>query len=271
MLKLKKYDYSIYGNKLYLFTDNEDKDSLKLRKIGSGTEADIYYFNKDILFKIYKRELIDTNPKIYNELRIEEIASKRNILKKSKLLIGPIYINGEFRGCMIHNHRFAPKFNFVKLIPNNDYVINRFIEVADALKELEDNNMCHKDLREENILLPKLKKSELIDLDGKSIIFYGDSKKNYSAEMYDKLFQLILHIIFDVYYDNENELIDESILIYDKLQIYENFIYEAFKSYKIPNSFIEEFSKRDSSYELIYNFLNFLKKDKILDKKLVLK
>ena len=51
MIKLDEEDYSLYMNRLYLF---DEIRNLHLKKIGSGSEADIQKFNKEYLLKIYK-------------------------------------------------------------------------------------------------------------------------------------------------------------------------------------------------------------------------
>lgn len=257
MVKSKGFYYEVYKNGVYLYIDNFDINNLRLRKIGQGEEANVYYFNRDILFKIYKKGIIEGNENIYNEDRINEIAARRKLIIKSKLLYGPIYINGEFAGCTVYNHRYAPRFIIIKMIPSNNYALDRFVEVIDAIRELEINDMYHMDLRPENILIPKFKKSELIDLDGKSMILSDKDNSEYSKKMYNNLFNLMLKLLFDFFYKDCSN--------------HDKYIDEAFKYYKIDKSFISEFYKENFDYEILYDFLSYLKTDKVLDKRLILK
>lgn len=249
MIKLDEEKYSLYDNKLFLFIDVKD---LNLKKIGSGTEADIYRFNNDYLLKIYKEGLIDEKSEIYNEFRLEEIACLRNRVKNTNLLYGPVYINQEFSGALTYNHRYAPNLNILDLIPSTKYKLRIFQELLENLKEFESNGMYHIDITEENVLLPFLKSPKIIDTDGKSIRLDEDRNSYYEYRMYGGLFDLMLRRLFD--YDIQEETPD-------------NYLQEAFKGYKIDPAFIYELRKEKYNYELMRDFLTYLKTNKILSYK----
>lgn len=248
----------IIGNKVYLYTDS-DSEELGLKKIGNGTEADVYVYNKDMLIKLYKKELIESNPEIYNEDRILEIADKKRVIKKSKLTYGPVYINGKFRGCALYYHRFAPNFNFIGYLPYNDYKFNRINDVLDELEELDENNMYYLDLTPNNILVPKFKKTELIDADGKSIELSKCKDDFYRKKMYGGFFYLLFETVFGLYYDEIKEYIndDEFNLLLDNI----------FDEYHISDEFREEFKKEMFDYEILKDFLLYLKEDKVLKRR----
>lgn len=266
MLKLNNDNCIIIDNKFYLYI-NEESTNLPLKKIGSGTEADVYIFKGNILFKIYKQELLDEKLEIYNENRICEISEKRNIIKKTKLTFGPVYINGEFRGAAVYYHRLAPNFNYVTLIPSDNYVIDRFDEVLTELNEFEKNNMYYMDLNPKNILLPRFKSSQIIDCDGKSICLCED-KDNYCKKiMYDGFRDLMLEKLFDVEFEVLEEYKNVDLYLY--LNKFDELIDEVSDQYGISEEFRNEFKSTLLNYEILKNFLNYLKKDKILSKKLV--
>lgn len=252
---MKKLDYDVVDNKFYFYTDGE-KEELKLRRIGGGTEADIYVLNKQYLVKIYKEELIEDKPEIYNEDRILEIASLRGKIKKTNLLYGPMYINGEFKGCITYNHRYACNLNYMGLIPSTNYKIDRLLEVNEALCELEKNGIYHIDIIPENVLLSKFKTAHIIDVDGKSVRLREDRNGYYSKKMYGNLFDMILDKLF-YYRVDENEMSHF-------------YIDEAFSSYDIKSCFKEELYSEKFSYELMRDFLQSLKQDEVLKKKLTM-
>ena len=252
---MKKLDYEIVDNKFYFYTE-EEKEDLKLRRLGGGTEADIYVFNNQYLIKIYKEELLEDKSEIYNEDRILEIASLREKIKKTNLLYGPMYINGEFKGCITHNHRYACNLHYMGLIPSTNYKIDRFTEINEALFELEKKGIYHIDIIPENVLLSKFKTAHIIDVDGKSVRLREDRNGYYSKKMYGNLFDMILDKLFD-YKIDENEVSDF-------------YIDEAFSLYDIKNSFKEELYDEKFSYELMKEFLEYLKQDEVLKKKLTM-
>lgn len=262
MLKLDKDNCITIENKIYLFTDEE---KFPLRKIGSGTEASLYAFKKNLLIKLYKEELLYEKTQIYNEDRICEIAKKRDIIKKSELPFGPVYINGEFRGAAVYYHRLAPNFNYVNMILSDDYVINRFNEVLDSLKEFEDNGMYYIDLVPTNILLPKLKHSQIIDCDGKSIRLTEDRNGSYKEMMYHGFRDLMLEKIFDI----EPETLEEYKDADSYSNAYSELIDDICDKYAISEEFRNEFNSASQDYEKLKDFLTYLKQDKVLSKKLV--
>lgn len=252
---MKKTNYIANNNRFYFYTENDRIDELGLRRLGGGTEADIYVLSNQFLIKIYKEQLIEDKPEIYNDSRILEIASKRDLVRRTILTYGPVYINDKFKGCIIYYHRKSCNFNYIGLIPSNNYRLKRLIEINDSLRELELNNLYHIDIRPSNVLLVKFMNSKIIDIDGKSVRL-NDKKGSYQARMYGNLFDLILDKVFD-YQVDENDLSDF-------------YIEDAFGGYNISDSFIRELNKNKFNYELLKDFLNYLKKDDILKKKLTI-
>lgn len=251
----KESNCIIVGNKVYLYTD-DDNEELGLKKIGSGTEADVYVYNSDMLIKIYKKELLEENPEIYNEDRILEIADKKRCIKKSKLTYGPVFINGDFRGCALYYHKYAPSFNFIGFLPYNNYKFNRINDVLDELDEFAKNNMYYVDLTPNNILVPKLQKSALIDADGKSIKISPVDKEYCSKKMYGDFFDLMLETVFGMHYKEIEEYKDN-----DEFDV---LIDSIFDEYHMSKEFREEFKNELFSYETLKDFALYLKQDKIL-------
>lgn len=252
---MKKNNYIVNENKFYFYTENGKIDDLGLKRLGGGTEADIYILSNKLLIKVYKEELIKEKPEIYNADRILEIASKRDLIRKTALTYGPMYINDEFKGCIIYYHRYSYNFDYIGLISSNDFRLNRLSEINDSLRELELNSLYHIDVTPNNILLYKFMSSKIIDIDGKSVRL-NDKKGSYQSRMYGNLFDLILDKIFD-YQVSENELSDF-------------YIEDAFEGYNISDSFIRELNRNKFNYELLKDFLNYLRKDNVLKKKLTI-
>lgn len=249
MIKLDEEDYSLYMNRLYLF---DEIRNLHLKKIGSGTEADIYKFNKEYLLKIYKDQLLEEKSEIYNDDRLEQIASLRNKLKNTNLVFGPVYINQEFSGALTYNHRCAPNLNILDLIPSTKYKLRIFQELLENLREFENNNLYHIDITEKNVLLPFFKSPKIIDTDANSIRFEEDRNSYYEYRMYGGLFDLMLRRLF--HYDMQGDVPD-------------NYLQEAFKGYNIDPVFMHELSNEKYNYELMRDFLTYLKNSKILSYK----
>lgn len=245
------------GFKLFL---SKSPIELKLKKIGSGTEADIYKYNNKFLIKQYKKDLLIQIKEIYNEERILKIASMRDRIKNTNLLYGPVYINDSFIGALLYNHRFSPNLNFFDVITNINFKINKLLELTNNLKELEDNNIYHIDLISKNVLLQYMKDIKIIDIDGKSARFEEDRNGYYKNKMYGSLFDLVLEklFLFDIDSYENNIFVENNI----------NYLDIAFEKYDIDNSYIEEFNKEKYSYQLLRDFLLYLKDYKILQKKL---
>lgn len=246
---------SIVENKTYLYMDIDDISELNLKKIGQGSEADIYKFNRDLLFKVYKKELIDEMSEIYNDDRIDEISRKKKINKRV-LPMGPLYLHGDFIGCTIPNCKFPLNFDYVIGLDNK---INKLIEINEKLHNLEQNNMYYVGLKSSNILLQGLKTPEIIGIDGNSIRLMEDRNGYYSYRMYSEFFYLIIEKIFKYKIPFSNQIS----------------IDEVFKKYDIPNKLIKEFYNENYNYKTIRDFLYYIKEDisnlrnSLSDKKLI--
>lgn len=256
MKKLANDNYDLYGNKLYIFSDNLEK--LNLRKIGEGTEGTLYVLDNKHLIKIYKKNLIEEQEEIYNEFRIEEIARRRDLIRNTHLVYGPVFLNGEFAGALTHFHRFSPSLEVLNYIPSNDYKIDRFLEINDNLKELENNGIYYVDLTSKNVLLPRLKKTRIIDTDGKSTRLDDYDREYYKRKMYESLFHLILQILFHFDIDSLEEDVPRE----------KDYIDIIFENSKIDKEILSEIRKEKFNYELIREFLLQLKDKKELKLKM---
>jgi hypothetical protein len=230
-------------NKMYLYLDTDNISDLNLKKVGSGSESEIYLLNNNILLKVYKEELLEEMPEIYNDDRICEISRKK--IKQTKLPIGPLYINGEFKGCFNNEIKYAPNLEKIKFIIGKENKINKFLELNEKLHELEENKLYYIGLKSTNILLPKLKDIALVGLDGNSVRLSEDKNGYYSYRMYSELLCLILEKIF-----NKPPIKDEDIIVDD-----------IFDNYLVPYKIKEEFYNKNYSYELIRDFLNYIKEE----------
>ncbi|MBO6145214.1 MAG: hypothetical protein J6O62_00250 [Bacilli bacterium] len=256
MKKLEKDNYDLYGNKLYIFTDNIN--GLNLKKIGEGTEGKIYILDKKHLIKIYRPNLLEEQEDIYNEYRIEEIAKRRNLVKNTHLVYGPVFINGEFSGALTHFHRYSPNLDILDYIPSKEYKINKFLEINENLHELEKNGIYYVDLTPKNVLLPKLKKIRIIDTDGKSTKLEDYDKDYYRNKMYENLYLLILEKLF--YFDIES--------YEDEDHLDEDYLEELFQNTKINPDILSEIRHGRFNYELMKQFLIQLKEEKKLELKM---
>ncbi len=235
---------SIVDNKTYLYMDIDDISDLSFKKIGQGSEADIYKFNRDILFKVYKKELIDEMEEIYNAERIDELSMKKGI-NKNILPIGPLYLYGDFIGCTIHNCRFSLDFDYFDYVIGLDNKIDKLIEINEKLHDLEQNNMYYIDLKSSNILLQRLKTPEIVGIDGNSVRLMEDRNGYYSYRMYSEFFCLIIEKIFRYKMPFSNQIS----------------IDEVFESYNIPKKLKKEFYNENYNYEVIRDFLYYIKED----------
>ena len=256
MKKLAKDNYDLYGNKLYIFSDNLEE--LNLKKVGEGTEGTLYVLDNKHLIKIYRPNLIEEQEEIYNEFRIEEIARRRDFVRNTHLVYGPVFLNGEFSGALTHFHRFSPSLDILNYIPSKDYKIDRFLEINENLHELENNGIYYVDLTSKNVLLPRLKKTRIIDTDGKSTKLGNYDKEFYKRKMYESLFYLILEILF--HFDIEE---------YEKEDhMDENYIEMIFENTKVDKDVLTQLRYERYSYDLIKKLLIELKEKKVLELKM---
>ena len=149
--------------------------------------------------------------------------------------------------------------NIFLIIPSIDYKINRMNELLCNVKELQDNGIFHFDLTAENLLLPYMKHIKIIDCDGKSIEFSNRKNEYYETIVYRNLFILMLNQLF-----NFTNCEDQSLL-----ENYNDCSIESFLSgFNIDSSLIDDIQKERYCYELLRDFLMYVKNNKILIKKI---
>lgn len=83
-------------NKVYL-SNNELQTLRRKRFVSSGTQAEILNYGGGLLYKVYYR-----GPYVhYYEKGIKEAIKRQPNVKHTSLPRGIIYVDGEFRGCVL--------------------------------------------------------------------------------------------------------------------------------------------------------------------------
>ena len=194
---------------------DKELNSLKSKRIGSGTESIVYNGKNNLAYKIYRTdsELLRESPTyslddirfIYSEENIIEAMRRQPYVSKTDLPVCPIYHDDRFIGCALKKHNFCVPIQNIMILPiKNRIIILR--RLLDAVKELCDNYIYHIDLsvkeidtsRHSNVLVGMDGKPQIIDLDGKSTIYTPSYNSNLEYRSYVSLCALITEILFDI-------------------------------------------------------------------------
>lgn len=195
---------------------NEELNRLRNRRIGSGTEANVYDAGKGILYKIYKPydELLEelnyydglNISSVYSDKHIKTAIERQQYVTKTDLPKAPIYSSDKkFIGCSLKKHTFCRPMQSITMLPikKQAIILKRLL---DAVKELCDNyiyphDLCVKEIDgkpHSNVLVTLNGLPKIIDLDGKSTIYTKDKSEQDEYLSYVTLTALINEILFDV-------------------------------------------------------------------------
>ena len=163
-----------------------NKDDIKnLKKVGKGTEGEVYKKDRNTLYKIYTRPLnsedsinyinnnnldefgvrindkstkvynnfepypyyLDDNgiKKVYDENVIFEAIKRQKNVFMSDLPKAPIYVDGKFDGCVIKKHNFSTDLHNTSFLPIRKK-LQILKELLEKVKELTDNYIYTVDL-----------------------------------------------------------------------------------------------------------------------------
>jgi serine/threonine protein kinase len=195
-------------------------DNETTRRIGVGKVIrNIYDANFEI--QISKRLLkIDPKGKFTNPLISECFITKQNITKKdeSNLICGvtdTLDENKKYKQ-LIYKHKGNDLFT-----SHNNH-INKFINLIEGLQVLQEHNICHRDIKEDNILSLKTKYIYIdfgLSVDLKDV--YQTEFNNILMHTYMyyppefKIYAIMETLLKQKKYDNKDTLIDD---IYNKLE-----------------------------------------------------
>ena len=137
-------------------------DYKKIKEIGSGSFGEVYLFQHKKSLKFYAIKKVDTrnsNPKLKKYLDYEiQIMSKLhhpNIVKmeEDKVINGSHYIIMEYiNGGSLSDHLRKYKLKYGKAFPEG-MVQHLMRQIVSALVCIHDNNIIHRDLKLENIMV----------------------------------------------------------------------------------------------------------------------
>lgn len=225
---------------------NEELKKLPNLKVNS-TEATFKIYNSNKLLKIY-------NDPEYSDLeKLEYLIFYYRDKLKTKMPLGPLYIDENFSGAVLYYFKDAYNFTALKNSRNLKLKISRLKMLKNRLIELIKNNLYTTDLHSSNIVLTKERLMvEIIDVDRNGLdIFDNFNSKAYKYVTYEYM-KLILEILFEEY----NPILSTS--IYNTTKILEK--------YKIDNVYIDCIINQNTNFAFATDFMDYIEKDKKLIK-----
>ena len=198
-----------------------------------GNEGKLYLCNNQRLYKFYKHFWQ------YDINRLEKLIKLQKNIQHTTMPVGSICVDDIFVGAVLkyfcnHEKLIESKSNNLELI------IFLLKQLKTIIKELTDNYIYLTDLDDENILVSKTGKLELIDLDGLDTIISDQT----NLEALKKVLNLYKNIILDFLYPK-----------YDKINCYGKEA-EHLESIGLPNIYIDHFVKQDLSYEMLDDLID---------------
>lgn len=206
----------------------DDLYNLRNKYIGSGTEANVFNAGNGMLYKVYKAydELIrepgvgDKYSSFYSEQNIITAMSRQPYIHNTSLPLAPLYIDDEFRGCVIKKHSFCFPIQGINMLSKKRIIII-LKKLLNDVKEWCDNGVYHLDLSTKeidskphsNVLVNISGIPKIIDLDGKSTIYSDSSDLNYEYRSYLSLSTLILELLYDIDPNDDMDYNDVSSLL----------------------------------------------------------
>lgn len=207
-----------------------------------GNEGKLYICNNQI-YKFYK------NFWQYDSKKLETLIALQKSINYTTLPLGCINVENIFMGTILKyfdNHK--------KLIElknyNIDFIVFMLKDLKQILQELTSQNIYPTDLDDENILVSKYGKLELIDLDGLDTVL----SEQKDLDLLKTVINLYKNIILDFLYPK-----------YDKIACYGN-EEEHFEKIGVPRTYIDCFIKKDLNYEILDELITQTYQDKIYRK-----
>lgn len=177
-------------------------DNRRYFRMTNASRFKTNYYNKDGV-RIYG---IDA---VYKAIERQENIHLTHLQKR------PIMVDDHFRGTVLHYHRHHIPIYNMHIFPLS-LQLDIFKQLILAVEELIDNNIYHIDLslkpetdyREANVLI-SIKRHPapaIIDVDGKSAIYTEEPNKEYKTLSLKTLKSLITNILFEINYQEIEEL-----------------------------------------------------------------
>ena len=218
---------------------NINQDDLKKYKlINSGSEAKIY-LNKNFIIKVYGA------PEEYSLKKLEFLCEAQQNIKNTKLPYGAVNIDNKFTGCIQEYFDGYNELNILNSLPIDEciYLFKIFLENLD---ELIQNNIYPIDLFYGNVLASQSRKSiQIIDLDGLGSVI----KKQHNKKVLQvSLKQYLSTVLETLFYGDINEM------------WYVNYK-SLLKKYPFKKEYVDSMLGNKLSFELLYEFLEYIQKD----------
>ena len=230
--------------------------------IGKGNEGRVFKYTDSETLKIYysifsdyiyhsdrKPNDIELDASETYHNRILDLELRQNLIGRTSLPKGRITLNGLTVGCILkyHGDHFPLVMHYFE---DDETVLKTFREICKSVNELATYCIYPTDVHEQNILIErKTNMPELIDVDGEYIHITDIPNQADQDEAYYKTMLLIINYI-RLKKSNNPSMSDE----------------EIFDSINILPEFRELLLRFNPSYEEIVALINYLIKDKILEK-----
>ena len=230
--------------------------------LGKGNEGRVFKYSDSETIKIYygifndyifhsdrKPNDIELDASETYHNRILDLELRQNLIGRTSLPKGRVTLNGLTIGCILkyHGNHFPLVMHYFE---DDETVLKTFREVCKSVNELTTYCIYPTDVHEQNILIEKkTNMPELIDVDGEYIHITDLPNQSDEDETYYKTMLLIINYI-RLKKSNNPAMSDE----------------EVFESINISPEFIQLLLRFNPSYEEIMELINYLSKDKILEK-----
>lgn len=214
----------------------------------NGTEATFKIYSPTELLKVYY------TPTQSELEKIEYLISNYKNKLKTKMPLETVYLNDEFIGVLLHYFKDAYHFSALKGMNDINLKINKLNELRSKLLELSDNNLYTIDLHSSNVLLTKKNFDvEIIDIDRNGLIISDKNDDQLYNTMTYKYMKLILEILFKEYHPILSTSINKTSEILEK--------------YKVDSIYIEHIINKNTNFCFAEDFIEYVRKSKILEKK----
>lgn len=275
-----KHTVEHYNNNLSL------EDIKKLKKIGSGTDANIYKINNELLLKVYHKdsihskidlesEVIKTDKPAYFKRKCEYqgycydedgvrlsyndiinfAKKKQQNISLSSLPYESFFINDHFKGCFLHYYKYHLPISSFQFLPEKTK-LKLFKRILPKLDELLKNNIYTIDLYNKrnshaphnNIIVNSRLNPQIIDLEGRSVAYTAKFNQNYFEQTMFGLTTLLLEFIFNQYLDD----------YYDESYEYEDYYYHFFNTtHNIEPYYLDKIFNPKISIEDLDEFIDY--------------
>ena len=206
-------------------------------QLASGSKSIISMYDENRIIKIYNDYTIDrsTNFKILNE------ASR--VITKTHFPKIVVYYNKFIIGCLMKYYKNYYHLNYLSNY-QQDFIASSLNLLIEKVKELTNNDLYPVDIYYENVLFNNDGNVEIIDLDDDGLV-YSNTNEHLNTVL-TNLTGTIIEVLFPAFAMSGD--------------------YEILKRYQIEKTFIDCFYNSIFSYELLEEFLTYIKTTKKIKK-----